>query len=372
MAKIQRVTQKIFGDDAITQQFTQFGTAKTDNPVYTKDLESLQGGEFDDGWADAVQEDYAPYMEDMNGYMYMVTTQLAYILQQGAAIEWDQGTTYYTGSIVCAPDGSGTWYRSLTDNNTAALTNTSAWARVELNKNGTPLFTQITTDYVLSGNDAIGWAMQGSQVQRSVYPEAYDKILSLYDSGSGVTYRGISARRASDGRYITDISYYSAVNSLFSNTGIADFYVIDRVGQYFLLPRNGRFIQYTTYTNNVNQFNDSGLPSLGTVTALSNGDHNHNRGNMNINGWFGWVPDQQVDGKVFTIRNTGTSNATGSGDKQATVTFNANGNWTGNTNTTGAHTHNVSISNAVYGRSTIVQPPASLKLLYYRVGDTAV
>lgn len=384
MAKLRRVTQKIFGNNQDQYNFTVFGTAQSQSPEYTKDVESIQGGEFLGGWSEAVQEDYAPYMEDMNGYMYMVTSQLAYIFQQGAAIEWDANTTYYTGSIVCAPDGSGTWFRSLIDDNTAVLTDTTAWARIELSKNGTPLFTQITTDYVLSGNDAIGWAMQGSNVTNTAYPDAYAKILNLYNTGTNLTYRGIAAKRSSDGRYIADVSQLTAVNNLFNSTGIADFYVIDTLEQSFYLPKTTRFIQYTTDINAVNQFNDSGLPSLNqtiTATTASNGAHTHTRGTMDIKGrTFGENYNDTTKGvptgAFYWLDKTNNHRGVQGDTDDSYIGFQASKNWTGATSSNGAHTHTVSIKNsignAIYGRNTYVQPPASLKLLYYRVGNTAV
>lgn len=387
MAKITRATQKIFGGNAAESAFTVFGTAKTDNPDHQKDVEKLQDSEaYGDGWSAAVDSDVAPYMEDTNGFMYVVTSQLAYILQQGAAIEYDEETTYYTGSIVVAEDGSGTWYKSIVDDNLGnPLSNSTKWQQIQLAKNGTPLFTQITTDYVLSGDDAIGWAMQGSQVQRSVYPDAYDKISSLYSAGSSVTYRGITAKRTSDGRYIADISQQSAVNTLFNNTGVADFYLINTSTQSFYLPKTARFIQYTTSTNSVNQFNDNGLPSLGTITAVSNGAHTHNKGNMRIQGSISstdkqeaiiYADDLSASGALTTGNkkdNFPAFTKSGTGTVRQKINFDTDsGGWSGSTSSNGAHTHNVTITNSVYGRSSIVQPAASLKLLYYRVGDTAI
>lgn len=383
MAKITRSTQKIFGADSINE-ITVFGTAKTDNPVYTKNVDSLQGGEaYADGWSAAVQADYAPYMEDTNGFMYMVTSQLAYILQQGAAIEYDANTSYYKGSIVAAADGSGTWYKSIYngENKGKALSNTTYWQQIQLAKNGTPLFSQITTDFVLSGDDAIGWAMQGSNVTNATYPTAYSKILALYNAGTAVTYRGITAKRASDGRYIADISQQSAINTLFGSTGIADFYIIDTTGQSFYLPKTARFIQYTTDTSLLNQFNDSGLPSLNqtiTATVPSSGAHKHTV-ESNGNHYHGAMGDQSEYGSLYGFYNSSNNHKGSHGgvDNDNTIwKTSTNGNHTHTINTGAAHTHTVNVTNTignqVYGRATIVQPPSSLKLLYYRVGDTAV
>lgn len=398
MAKLQRVHQKIFGADAIQAQFTQFGTAKNENPVTTKDIAQIQNSTaYNNAWADAVLSDYAPYMEDMNAYMYMVTTQLAYIFQQGAAIEWSSAATYYTGSIVS--DSQGNWYKCIDGGENGitgiALTDTSKWEFIKLYKNGTPLFTQITTDYVLSGDDAIGWAMQGSSVSNSVYPAAYSKILALYNAGTAVTYRGITARRAADGRYIADISQQSTINTLFNNTGIADFYIIDTTGQSFYLPKTSRFIQYTTDTSLLNSYNDSGLPTLDqtiSATTANSSSHTHGKGDLRIRGTIKSTDTREAIIYADTLTTSGALevgdtktnfpafSTSGTGTVRQGIymdtDYNSGSGFTGATASGGVHKHTVTVTNTignqVYGRSTIVQPPSSLKLLYYRVGDTAV
>lgn len=385
MAKIERKTQKIFGANAGNRSFTAFGTAKSENPVYTQDLDVIQNNAYLYGWDAGLLEDRAPYEEDDNALLYMITSQLAYIFQQGAAIEYDKNTTYYRGAIVATADGSGTWYKSVADDNTGnSLTNTQYWLPVTLNKNGLPLFTQITTDHVLSGDEAVGWAIQGSLVNNSIYPVAYSKILALYNQGSDVTYRGISAKRTTDGRYIADIGQLTSINELFNNTGIADFYIIDTLGQTFYLPKNSRFIQYTTNLDNINQFNDSGLPSLDlsvSATVDAAGNHNHTRGTMNITGTY--ATDDLTDNTMtptitgaFYSFKTGFRDADNGRSGGYGIGFDASRSWTGSTSTNGAHTHDITAeiisNNTIYGKTNIVQPPASLKLLYYRVGDTAI
>lgn len=392
MAKLERKTQKIFGASAGNRSFTAFGTAKSDNPTYTQDLDLIQNNAYNYGWEAAVLEDRAPYEEDTNGLIYMLTYQLAYLMQQGAAIEYDPNTTYFKGSIVSSTDGTGTWYKSLTDDNIGnALSNSAYWQIVELAKNGIPLFTQITTDHILTGDDAIGWAMQGSEVLSAVYPDAYSKILSLYNSGTDVTYRGITAKRTADGRYVADISQQTAVNSLFSNTGIADFYLINQTEQSFYLPKTSKFIQYTSDTSTLNNFIEAGLPALDlTISGKTNttGNHSHTRGTMDITGRIFINGNGSTSSGLYISDSIGalyTSNKSGSGTGYTTarnssaaqyINFQASRNWTGSTSTNGNHSHTVDISstigNPIYGKNISVQPPASLRLLYYRVGNTAV
>lgn len=120
MAKLNRVTQKIFAGDAQPTETAVFGTMKTQNPVYTGDIAQLMSNPaFTQGWSSAVEESFAPFMEEMTGVQKVFSQQLAYILQQGIA-EWDSGTTYYKGCFVKVYDEESNnlqTYFSLTDDN---------------------------------------------------------------------------------------------------------------------------------------------------------------------------------------------------------------------------------------------------------------
>lgn len=120
MAKLNRVTQKIFAGDAQPTETAVFGTMKTQNPVYTGDIAQLMSNPaFTQGWSSAVEESFAPFMEEMTGVQKVFSQQLAYILQQGIA-EWDAGTTYYKGCFVKVYDENSNnlqGYFSLTDDN---------------------------------------------------------------------------------------------------------------------------------------------------------------------------------------------------------------------------------------------------------------
>ena len=120
MAKLNRVTQKIFAGDAQPTETAVFGTMKTQNPIYTGDIAQLMSGPaFTQGWSSAVEESFAPFMEEMTGVQKVFSQQLAYILQQGIA-EWDAGTTYYKGCFVKVYDEDSNnlqTYFSLTDDN---------------------------------------------------------------------------------------------------------------------------------------------------------------------------------------------------------------------------------------------------------------
>lgn len=68
----------------------------------------------------------SPTLEDLNGVIYVLSYQLAYLKQQGVA-EWDPTVTYFTHSIAMDPS-TGALYVSKVDNNTNnALSNATFW-----------------------------------------------------------------------------------------------------------------------------------------------------------------------------------------------------------------------------------------------------
>lgn len=118
---VTRQTLKLFGGSGSSPNFSEFGSQAANAPVKTKSIPTIQSlSAWDNGWQDAVALDQAPYLEDMNGVLYVHSYQEFYSLQEGIA-EWDSGTTYNVGSIVKEPyTGSlgGNIFISLTDSNT--------------------------------------------------------------------------------------------------------------------------------------------------------------------------------------------------------------------------------------------------------------
>lgn len=129
MAKISRAYQKIFGSAAPgagVGSVGKFGSLAAGSPTPSTSLSVIQAlAAWTEGWLTAVIGNNGPCMEDMNGFCFVVTTQLAYLLQQGVQ-EWDATTPYYKGSLT---NVAGILYISLTDNNVNhATTDTTYWA----------------------------------------------------------------------------------------------------------------------------------------------------------------------------------------------------------------------------------------------------
>ncbi len=143
-------------------------------------------------------------------------------------------------------------------------------------------------------------------------------------------------KKAQNGHLIADISYKSQIDVLFSEKGVADFYILDSVNNQFYLPRTKWFHQFTVETNLVNNANESGLP--------------------NITGEFNQYRSPAASGafKYTSGINCDTIGGGGAVFQKYLTTLDA------------------SMANSVYGRSENVQPPSSNKLLYYKVGNTIV
>lgn len=138
-------------------------------------------------------------------------------------------------------------------------------------------------------------------------------------------------KTAVNGHLIADISQKTAIDTLYSETGIADFYILDSTNNQFYLPRNKYFMQLTDSTTLLNNYNKPGLP--------------------NITGTFDGIDKYAGDPTgAFAIEKS-IKGATGNGTDYI-ASFDA------------------SRCSAVYGNSETVQPPSSNKLLYYKVGHT--
>lgn len=209
---------------------------------------------------------------------------------------------------------------------------------------GFNLFDTKEVDHILTGDEAVGWALQGSLVTNT-YPDAVAKIKELYQAGEETTYREIVCKRSQDGRYIADIAQKEAIEALFTSTGVADFYILDSSNNQFYLPKSKWFKQLTTDTSLVNNYNEDGLPNLKKDATGSPEISVWSSGN-NVEYWEGLI------GKYPTTPKYNPNNG-GYGQFQELL-FDA------------------SKYNSKYGNSENVQPPSSNKLLYYRVGNTII
>lgn len=133
MAGIIRSTQAIFAESGNVGS-DGFGAAADGNTgtdlatdVTVEDIQTSTAGAWTGGWLGAtLGASKFPALEDMNAVLYVITSQLAYLLERGMA-EYDAGTEYNTGDIAKGV-GTSIVYKSIANANTGnSLANPSFW-----------------------------------------------------------------------------------------------------------------------------------------------------------------------------------------------------------------------------------------------------
>lgn len=141
MAKLPRVHQKIFAENAVAKEIGQFGSAVAGAKKETGDIAEIQALEaWEKGWSEAtVSKNRYPAMQERNGIDKVITQQLAYMFQEGIP-EWDAGTTYYLNSFCQV---GGVIYKSMQDENInhspADDTEGTYWSPLKTGGGGTAL-----------------------------------------------------------------------------------------------------------------------------------------------------------------------------------------------------------------------------------------
>ena len=132
MAKLTRVTGKVFANDAPLAQIGQFGSALSGTPYNTQDVATIQNLKaYLNGWQSAVitSRNFPP-IEEVNGVLKTISYQACYLLQEGIP-EYDINTEYSNTSIVKSISGNElSFYISLQNKNIGhPLTDTNYWTK---------------------------------------------------------------------------------------------------------------------------------------------------------------------------------------------------------------------------------------------------
>jgi hypothetical protein len=208
MAKIERKNQKIFAAQVSPSgTLSQFGSLRNTTPNYSSDPDVIQALDaWVQGWSSAVISGYLPTLQDLNSLYYVLTRQIAYLMQSGIP-EWNEGITYYIGSIVS--DGVGGIYVSVAnDNVNFALSQSNKW----LNYGGVSQ-TNIGANYSVINTDTyIRWSTAATTAgERTVTLPA--PIASM--RGRNVLVKVISATTGGDVLVVTqDASLISGKSSI--------------------------------------------------------------------------------------------------------------------------------------------------------------
>jgi hypothetical protein len=110
---------------------------------------------------------------------------------------------------------------------------------------GAVMFDTKIADHILQGEEALGWALQGTYVSGALYPDFYSKCLEEKNNATATeTTLADSALTMfvnSNGHQFYNIADKSIVDTFYETFGIADYYGIDEENERVFLPRNKYF-----------------------------------------------------------------------------------------------------------------------------------
>ena len=261
MAKLTRQDQKVFANNSGASGVAVMGSMKTGTPVYSKDLATIQSTAYDNGWDDAILNDKAPYLEEMNGVQYGLSYQSAYMLQSGVP-EYSSTQEYYIGSIVKDLDSNNDviFYQSTTDNNIGnPLSDFTNWKRVIFQDRaiGQTIFSMLPL------NDIGLHLLDGSLIYGSgIYGAFVNYIGNLYNA------------HTADNCFVSESVWQNAVNA----NGVCGKFVYDAVNNTVRLPKITGIVEGTIDLNELGNLVDASVPQHGhefTATTVEAGLHNH-------------------------------------------------------------------------------------------------
>lgn len=189
MAKLTRVTGKVFANDAPLAQIGQFGSALAGNPYNTQDVATIQNLQaYLNGWQSAVvtSRNFPP-IEEVNGVLKTISYQACYLLQEGIP-EYDINTEYSNTSIVKSISGNElSFYISLQNENIGnALTNTTYWTKAVFTGAAPIGAPQITLNFGATLPENCLW-LEGATVSRTDYSTLFGIYGTTYGEGDGST-----------------------------------------------------------------------------------------------------------------------------------------------------------------------------------------
>lgn len=171
----------------------------------------------------------------------------------GSFTKYDSMATYAKNDLVTTiVDNELKVYKSLQDNNTNTLDDSSSWEEVEFSGGGGSVYQMFDTvlkDHVLTYEESKGLALQGTYVYKTAiagsrygYPDFYSKCVEERNTATAtqVTLSGstITMYIASNGHQYYDIANKGVVDNFFGTMGSAWFYGVDTANERIFLPRN--------------------------------------------------------------------------------------------------------------------------------------
>ncbi|MBO4695578.1 MAG: hypothetical protein J5656_06685 [Clostridia bacterium] len=113
---------------APTDNIGVFGSKKAGNASWSSDPDSIQSAHYLNGWNDAVVNNQAPCMDDMNAVQYLMSYMIKYLYQTGIP-EWLSTEEYYQYALV-QYNGS-LWFSIYNGQNTdTPQTSSAKWSKL--------------------------------------------------------------------------------------------------------------------------------------------------------------------------------------------------------------------------------------------------
>ena len=228
MAGIERQKSVIFAGEAPQRLVTAFKTTEDDTPIKTKTPNVIQNENYQQGWInDDNSGNVEPYAEDMNGVLYTLSYNTAYLYEKGIP-EYAADQTYQQYSFCTY---QGYIYRCKEDSTLNVLpTNTAYWDKIETDAYSA---TNIGTTGASVYAGSVGTQFQFKKIQGSgdVTITEGDDYININATGGGgsasftadapLSYNNgvlsIPAATTSQGGYLTAADWTS-FNSKLSST----------------------------------------------------------------------------------------------------------------------------------------------------------
>lgn len=138
------------------------------------------------------------------------------------------------------------------------------------------------TDYKLSNEELLGWALQGTYIYKEAlvgsrygYPDFYNKVIEEYNEATNTEIvNGVTVKVNSNGHKFYDIADKNVIDEFFNTTGIAWFYGIDTENERIFLPRDKYFAVKGDVSVAGNGLSLGLINSKGEFTLFGAGDAN--------------------------------------------------------------------------------------------------
>lgn len=206
-----------------------------------------------------------------------------------------------------------------------------------------PLFTPVWTDYIMNNAsylraDTFSW--QSGSVYTNAYNHLVNDIAGVTASTETIEGTTITYYQADDGHKVVLADQETNVQSIYTATGVAWYYILDTANVRFKLPRTQ--YAFVGLRDTVGKYVEAGLPNITGDPSLAD----ENLETCSVRSWSPTGAFKHTDEKTSY-----TMNSDGTGPANYSVVFDASG------------------SNSIYGNSNTVQPPATQMYLYFYIGN---